>query len=131
MKRVLNGVSLVCIGIGAVLTVIILILGQQTRLSDLFILLIVVNGIGFVSLLTVLIAERGSLLRRVRASTLLKRIAGMLSQLVTAMTATIFGTTAAIFIPPLLVAVILSVRWFGRKIVRAWRRAWWRNRSLQ
>ena len=127
MKKILDRTSLACLGIGVLLTVIILFL----RSPDLFTALIVVNGIGFISLTTMVTAEKNRVLRKEQARTLTNRSVGMMSQLLTAIAAIIFDTATAIFMPPLLFAVTLSARWISRRIIRAWRGAWWRNRSLQ
>ena len=127
MKKVLNGISLSCMGIGAVLTIVILFL----RSPDLFAALTVVSSIGFITSSTMFVAEKNRAIRKAKTRDIANRIVGIMSQLLTATAAIIFDTPAAIFVPLLLLAVILPVRWFVRKIMRAWRHAWWRNRSLQ
>lgn len=127
MKKALNGISLSCMGIGAVLTIIILFL----RSPDLFTALIVVSSIGLIISSTMFVAEKDRVLRKAKTRNIANRITGIMSQLLTAIVAIIFDTPAAIFVPLLLLAVILPVRWLVRKVMRAWRHAWWRNRSLQ
>ena len=118
MEKVLNGISLACIGIGAALTVIIVVLGKQTGPTDLFAVLTVLNGIAFVSLTIMLVVEKDKVLRKIRARTLINRTAGIMSQLLTAMVATIFGTIVGVCMPLLLASVALFARWLAKRIRR-------------